>query len=58
MTDEIQLTPEEAKNGWTKESLKAYIVGRQQAQAKVVYTKKSKMPSEQNHRYNPHHWRR
>jgi hypothetical protein len=58
MNDDIQVTPEEAKNGWTNETLRAYIVGRQQMQEKTIHTKRDVMPSEQNHKYNPHQWRR
>jgi len=56
--DEYEPTAEEAKNGWTKETLRGYHEGRQRQQAKHIYSKKHILPSEQNHKYQPHKWRR
>lgn len=56
--DEYEPTDEEARNGWTKETLRAYHESRQRQQAKIIHMKKVIMPSEQNHRYQPHKWRR
>jgi len=56
--DEYEPTDEEERNGWTKETLRAYHESRQRQQAKTIYTKKQTLPNEQNHRYQPHKWRR
>jgi len=59
MTDtDLILTDDEIKNGWTKETLRAYIIGRQTAQERTIHTKKVRLPNEQNHKYNSHNWRR
>jgi len=58
VSDDIVLTAGEIKNGWTKETLRAYIIGRARAQEQVIHTKKVFKPNEQNHKYNPHNWRR
>lgn len=59
MSDEqYEPTAEEKRNGWTKSTLKAYILGRQKEQAHNIFKKKPMRPSEQNHKYQPHKWRR
>ena len=50
-------TPEEKKNGWTRSTLKAYILGRQKEQSQNIFRKEVARPSEQNHKYQPHKWR-
>jgi len=55
--DQYEPTAEEKKNGWTKSTLKAYILGRQKEQANNIFRKKPVRPSEQNHKYRPHKWR-
>ena len=56
--DEYEPTDEEKKNGWTKDTLKAYHEGRQRQQAKFIYSKRHMMPNEQTPRYKPPQWRR
>tara|TARA_R110002020_G_scaffold471044_1_gene697452 strand:- start:7167 stop:7346 length:180 start_codon:yes stop_codon:yes gene_type:complete len=55
--DQYEPTDEEKRNGWTKSTLKAYILGRQKEQANNIFKKKLMRPMEQNHRYRPHKWR-
>lgn len=54
---ELELTPEEVKNGWTKESLQAYFDSREREQAKHIHGKKIRKPNVQQSKYNPHRWR-
>lgn len=58
LEDQYEPTLEEKRNGWTKSSLKEYILKREQEQARVIFTKKPVRPVEQNHKYKPHKWRR
>ena len=55
--EQYEPTEEEKRNGWTRSSLKEYILKREQEQAKMIFTKKPIRPIEQNHRYRPHKWR-
>lgn len=54
------LTDDEKKNGWTEESLRTYIEGREKAQAGVVLFnpdyRKTPRPKWANNRYNPLKW--
>lgn len=58
---DIELTDEERKNGWTEESLRAYVEGRERAQAGVVMFdpdyRKPQRPRFANNRYRPLRWR-
>jgi hypothetical protein len=54
----LKLTPEEIKNGWTPESLQAYIDGRNVAQSNNILNKPKVRPRMQKSKYNPHKWRR
>ena len=58
---DIELTDEERANGWTEETLTAYIAEREKAQAGVVMFdpeyRKPQRPKWANNRYNPLHWR-
>lgn len=53
----LELTPEEIKNGWTVESLEAYIEGRERVQAGVVMFdhehRQQQKPRWANSLYNP-----
>lgn len=55
--EDIELTPEDIKNGWDKETLWTYIQGRQKAQADHVLHREPQRPKYQNNSYNPHKWR-
>ena len=55
--EQYEPTPEEKKNGWTRSTLKAYILGREKEQAHSIFKKKVIRPREQNHKYQPHKWR-
>jgi hypothetical protein len=58
MSDEqYEPTPDEKKNGWTRSTLKAYILGREKEQSQSIFKKKVVRPNEQNHKYQPHKWR-
>jgi hypothetical protein len=58
MSDEqYEPTAEEKKNGWTRTTLKAYILGREKEQSQNIFKKKVIRPREQNHKYQPHKWR-
>ena len=56
----IEPSEEEARNGWTAESLTTYIDERRGAQEANVdpHLRPRVRPSEQNHRYDPHKPRR
>lgn len=58
---EIVLTDEEKKNGWTEETLRAYVAERERAQAGVVMFepeyRRTPRPRWANSRYNPLRWR-
>ena len=53
----IELTDEERRNGWTEESLRAYVAERERAQAGVVMFdpehRKPQRPKWANNRYDP-----
>jgi len=58
----VQPSPEEARNGWTPESLTTYLDEREPVQALNVdpnslARRAARRPIEQNHRYNRHRWR-
>jgi hypothetical protein len=57
-TDPYEPTKEEKRNGWTRNTLKEYILKREQEQAKFIFQKPPMRPVEQNHKYKPHKWRR
>ena len=61
MTGKIELRPEDAANGWTEESLRAYIASRDIAASRIIThdpeARKPAMPKRANSRYNPHRWR-
>ena len=54
---DIELTDEEAKNGWTEEALAAYVAERERAQAGVVMFdpeyRQPQRPKWANNRYDP-----
>ena len=60
--DPVEPTDEEKRNGWTSESLTAYLAERQAGQELAVdvnslHRRLARRPTEQNHRYRPHRWR-
>ena len=60
--EKIEPTEEEKKNGWTAESLTAYLAERKAAQSLGIdvnsfYRKSLQRPMAQNHKYNPLRWR-
>ena len=58
---DLELTDEEKANGWTEDTLAAYLAEREKAQAGVVMFdpeyRKPQRPKWANNRYNPLHWR-
>lgn len=64
-TDEqglVHPTEEEARNGWTPETLTAYLAERTAGQAMSIdqdslQRRMARRPKSQNDRYNPHRWR-
>lgn len=59
---EIKPTEEEAKNGWTTDSLTRYLKDRYAAQSLRIDVhslsrRVAKRPHSQNHKYNPLRWR-
>ncbi len=58
---EIELTDADRANGWTEESLAAYIAEREKAQSGVIFFdpdfREQALPTVQNYRYNPFRWR-
>ena len=61
MPDEVEPTPDEIKNGWTKETLALYIAERESAQAgKYSFDPMFRPPVKPmvaNSKYNPLRWR-
>ena len=58
----IEPSAEERRNGWTAETLTAYLVERLAGQSLAVdvnslHRRLARRPAEQNHRYRPHRWR-
>lgn len=58
----IEPTEEERKNGWTAQTLTAYLSERQAGQSLAIdvnslYRKIDRRPREQNHQYRPLRWR-
>lgn len=57
----LELTDEEKANGWTEETLAAYLEERERAQAGVIMFdpehRKSPRPRWANNRYRPIRWR-
>lgn len=58
----VEPTPEEARNGWTAESLALYLAGRRAGTSlsldpASVHRVAAARPGVQNHRYNPRRWR-
>ena len=58
----IEPTEEERRNGWTTETLTAYLAERAAGQALAVdvnslHRRNARRPNESNHRYRPHRWR-
>lgn len=57
----LELTDEERANGWTEETLTAYLNERERAQAGVVMFdpdyRQPQRPRWANNRYHPHFWR-
>ena len=54
---DIELTDEELKNGWTKETLSAYFEECELAEAEIVLYSKSPRPKWANSLYSPMRWR-
>jgi hypothetical protein len=57
-THSVILTDTERRNGWTAESLAAYLEERERAQADAVLRRPPAKPSTVNGRYNPLRWRK
>lgn len=60
--DPVEPTEEEKRNGWTTESLTAYLAERQAGQELAIdvnslHRRLARRPNQQNHKYNPHRWR-
>lgn len=53
----VELTPEEIKNGWTKETLETYFKDREKAQSAVVLSDRQQRPRFANNMYSPLQWR-
>jgi hypothetical protein len=64
----VKPTPDEERNGWTEETLTAYLEKQATAQAASINNEPDPMfkrgrrrrdqpAAEANHRYNPHRWR-
>jgi predicted transcriptional regulator len=58
----IEPTEEERRNGWTTETLTAYLAERAAGQSLAVdvnslHRRNARRPDEANHRYNPRRWR-
>lgn len=58
----VEPTEEEKRNGWTAETLTAYLAERLAGQTLAVdpnsvHRKLARRPSAQNHKYRPHRWR-
>jgi len=58
--DRVEPTPDEARNGWTVDTLSVYLADR--APAAAAWSdpdaeQRRRRPAEQNHRYNPLRWR-
>ena len=53
----IQPTADEAKNGWTPESLTAYVRGREKAHGEAILERPKARPARSDGRYDPHFWR-
>ena len=58
----VEPSEEEKRNGWTTDTLTAYLAERQAGQSLSIdvnsaYRKQARMPVIQNHKYNPHRWR-
>lgn len=58
----VEPNDEERKNGWTAETLTAYLTERLAGQSLTIdvnsiQRRMGRRPSEQNHRYRPHRWR-
>lgn len=58
----VEPTPDELRNGWTKETLSQYLSEREAGQSLSIdvnsLTRRAARRSDvQNHRYNPHRWR-
>lgn len=60
--EQVGPTPTDIRNGWTKETLNAYLVEQRAAQSlrtdpDSLHRKMARRPTAQNHKYNPHRWR-
>lgn len=58
----VEPTPDEARNGWTAETLSLYLAGREAGAAvnldpSSMHRMAARRPAVQNHRYNPRRWR-
>lgn len=58
----VEPTDEEKRNGWTAETLTAYLAERKAGQdlsidVDSLQRKLARRPTQQNHRYNPLRWR-
>lgn len=59
----VEPTDEERKNGWTTETLTAYLTERLAGQSLTIdvhsiQRRMGRRPNEQNHQYRPLRWRR
>ncbi|MCH8330635.1 MAG: hypothetical protein IH946_04530 [Bacteroidetes bacterium] len=57
MSDKIELTPDEIKNGWTKETLGAYLKEREKGQAEAIDMTNRTVRPEIQESYRPLRWR-
>ncbi len=53
----IEPTADEAKNGWTAETLTKYLQERAQAQTLTALHRPPAKPTRANSKYSPHRWR-
>ena len=58
----VEPTEDEARNGWTTETLTEYVASRAAGQSlsadpHSLHRRLAERATEQNHRYNPHRWR-
>ena len=55
--DLIEPTAEEAKNGWTAETLTTYVAEREKARSELIVTRRPVKPRMAKSKYSPHRWR-
>lgn len=60
--ESLEPTEDEKKNGWTPETLTAYVAERKAQQSLALdptslHSRVARRPAKQNNRYNPFRWR-